>query len=183
MSTLAAPQMPSVMKIDAAAFSLHIDRLADILIDCVHAGACLGFVLPFGRAEALRFWQPLQQALQDGEFRLLATQDASGAIVGTVQVWLNMPPAGRHQAEIAKLLVHSSARRGGHARALMQAVEALARREGRSLLELRTRSGDAAERLYLGLGYQLVGVIPGYSRALDGSLDAMSIMYKQLPPA
>ncbi len=100
-----------------------------------------------------------------------------------MQLWLNAPPAGAHHAEIAKLLVHSTARRCGHGRALMNAAEATARTMGRSLLELRTRSGDAAERLYQDLGFQLAGVIPGYSIAHDGSLEAMSFMYKQLPAA
>ena len=63
---------------------------------------------------------------------------------------------------MAKLLVHPGQRRQGIARALMQAVEAAARAHGRELLTLDTRSDDHAEPLYLSLGYQVAGRIPGY---------------------
>lgn len=169
-------------ELDGITFCQHIDILAELLVDGVQQGACLGFLLPFHRAEAMRFWEPLQAHLDAGACRLFVTHDESGAIVGTVQLWFNMPPAGAHHAEIAKLLVHSRARRCGYGRALMMSAEAAARERGRSLLELRTRSGDVAERLYQGLGFQVAGVIPGYSIGLDGSLDAMSFMYKQLSP-
>jgi len=172
--------IPAVTELDSAAFCRHIDTLADILLDSVQHGACLGFLLPFDRAEAIRFWESLQAHLQDGACRLFVVHDASGAIVGTVQLWLNTPPAGAHRAEIAKLLVHSRARRCGYGRALMMAVETAASDLGRSLLELRTRSGDAGERLYLDLGFQLAGVIPGYSISLDGKLEGMNFMYKHL---
>lgn len=174
-------QIPTVTELDSVTFSRHLDTLAELLIDGVQQGACLGFLLPFQRDDAMRFWEPLQAHLQNGACRLFVTHDATGAIVGTVQLWLNSPPAGAHHAEIAKLLVHSRARRCGYGRALMIAVEAVARESGRSLLELRTRRGDAAERLYQDLGFQLAGVIPGYSIALDGSLESMSFMYKHLP--
>ena len=174
-------QLPVVTELDSIAFSRHVVTLADLLVDGVQQGACLGFLLPFQRDDALRFWEPLQAHLQNGDCRLFVTHDASGAIVGTVQLWLNAPPAGAHHGEIAKLLVHSSARRCGYGCALMLALESTARSLGRTLLELRTRSGDAAERLYQDLGFQVAGVIPGYSIALDGSLEAISILYKQLP--
>lgn len=176
-------QLPTVTELDCVTFSRHVGTLADLLVDGVQQGACLGFLLPFQREDALRFWEPLQAHLQNGACRLFVAHDASGAIVGTVQLWLNAPPAGAHHGEIAKLLVHSSARRCGYGRALMLTLESTARALGRTLLELRTRSGDAAERLYQDLGFQVAGVIPGYSIALDGSLEAMSFMYKQLPAA
>ena len=175
--------LPAVTELDSVSFGRHIGALAEILVDGVENGACLGFLLPFNRDDAMRFWEPMQAHLQDGACRLFVTHDAAGEIVGTVQLWLNVPPAGAHHGEIAKLLVHSRARRCGYGRALMLALEATARTLGRTLLELRTRSGDAAERLYQDLGFQLAGVIPGYSIANDGSLEAMSFMYKQLPAA
>jgi len=67
----------------------------------------------------------------------------------------------------------------------MQAVEAAARAEGRELLTLDTRSDDHAEPLYLSLGYQVVGRIPGYS--LDARQperrDSTTLMYKTLTAA
>jgi len=69
----------------------------------------------------------------------------------------------------------------GLARALMADVEARAHAAGRRLLTLDTRTGDAAEPLYAGLGYVRVGVVPGYCIAPEGGrLDSTTIMYKQL---
>ena len=62
----------------------------------------------------------------------------------------------------------------------MRTVEALAREQGRTLLVLDTREGDAAELLYRKLGYTAAGVIPGYARSAGGSLDGSVFYYKQL---
>ena len=81
------------------------------------------------------------------------------------------------------LLVHPGAHRMGVGRALMAAVEVCARAEGRRLLTLDTRSHDRAEPLYLSMGYQLAGKVPGYAR--DPRIeryDASSFMYKALEP-
>ena len=57
----------------------------------------------------------------------------------------------------------------------------MASRLGRSLITLDTRTGDAAEPLYKGLGYQIAGIIPGYCRdALSERLDPTTVMYKTL---
>ena len=67
------------------------------------------------------------------------------------------------------------------ARALMGRLEAEARARGRSLLTLDTRTGDMAEPLYLSLGFQPAGVIPGYCRDAGSSrMDATTIMWKTL---
>ncbi len=63
----------------------------------------------------------------------------------------------------------------------MEAVEALARAEGRTLLTLDTRTGDAAEPLYRSMGYLTAGVIPNYARAAASpELHATTFMYKIL---
>ena len=54
------------------------------------------------------------------------------------------------------MLVDPAFRRAGVARALMQEIERHAAKEGRWLLTLDT-AGDAAEALYLSLGYSLCG--------------------------
>jgi hypothetical protein len=59
----------------------------------------------------------------------------------------------------------------------------LAQEEGRVLLTLDTRTGDAAQPLYASLGYVLAGVIPRYARAPEAPrLEATTIMYKELAP-
>jgi len=77
--------------------------------------------------------------------------------------------------------VHPKARRRGVARALMQAVETVARKEGRTLITLDTRTGDMAETLYLSMGYIKAGIIPGYAVDPEGKkLEATTILYKEL---
>jgi GNAT superfamily N-acetyltransferase len=106
---------------------------------------------------------------------------AGDRIVGTVQLDLSVPPNQQHRAEVAKLLVHPSARRRGIARALMVALEAAARSERRTLLTLDTWTGGSAEPLYLSLGYVVAGVIPRYARgSLTPRLEPTTIMYKEL---
>jgi ribosomal protein S18 acetylase RimI-like enzyme len=101
--------------------------------------------------------------------------------VGSVQIVLAAPPNQRHRCEVVKLMVHPDARRRGIARALMIALEKVAREEGRTLLTLDTWTGSAAESLYRSLGYVTLGVIPRYARAsLTPELLPATFMYKEL---
>ena len=61
----------------------------------------------------------------------------------------------------------------------MRAAEAAALEAGKTLLVLDTASADA-ERLYDRLGWQRVGVIPGYALWPDGGLVDTSVFYKLL---
>jgi GNAT superfamily N-acetyltransferase len=160
-----------------------LSGLAELLHAAVHAGASVGFVLPFAVADAEGFWRErVLPGIESGERRvLLARWDER--IVGTVQLMPAAMPNQRHRAEVAKLLVHPEARRRGIARQLMLDLEPIARQEGRTLLTLDTRTGDAAEPLYLALGYKVAGVIPGYARGPHGpELEATTVMYKVLEP-
>ena len=60
-------------------------------------------------------------------------------------------------------------------------IERIARRLGRSLLTLDTRTGDSAEPLYVSMGYAVSGVIPGYCLDVGKTrLDSTTVMYKAL---
>jgi GNAT superfamily N-acetyltransferase len=107
-----------------------------------------------------------------------------GGIAGTVQLDFPWPPNQPHRADVGKLLVHPNARRRGIARALMLALEELARGAGRSLLTLDCVTGAHAESLYRSLGYVEVGVIPGFALgSLTGEPEAATFMYKALDAA
>jgi ribosomal protein S18 acetylase RimI-like enzyme len=166
----------------------NMDALAGIMQACVNDGASIGYVLPFGRHDGEAFWrQKVLPAVADGG-RLLLVALAGDGIAGTVQLDHDTPPNQSHRAEVRKLLVHPAFRRQGIARALMAALETHARRLGRSLLTLDTRTGDSAEPLYASLGYRTTGIIPGYCRdTATARLDSTTIMYKHLdsgiPPA
>jgi len=142
----------------------EIDQLAGVLHAAVHAGASVGFILPFSLDDARSIWRDKVAPPVESGVRHVLMARLDGRIAGTVQLILDTPPNQRHRAEAAKLLVHPAARRRGIARALMTAVEDLAQAEGRSLLTLDTRTGDSAEPLYLSLGYVSAGVIPNYAR-------------------
>ena len=89
--------------------------------------------------------------------------DAKGVIVGTTQLVLDQPENQPHRADLAKMLVHRSARRQGLAERLLRAAEDTARECGKTLLVLDTVTGGDAERLYTRLGWQRVGSIPDYA--------------------
>jgi GNAT superfamily N-acetyltransferase len=157
----------------------HLDGLADVLADCVAGGASVSFMAPFPHADAREFFEAMAAEVEQGR-RLILAAFADGRIVGTVQVILALPPNQPHRAEIAKLLVHRTARRRGIAQLLMEHAEAQARAEGRTLLVLDTVTGDAAERLYTRLGWTRVGVIPGYALYPDGRPCDTTVFWKTL---
>ena len=158
-----------------------LDALSDILHAVVHDGAGVSFVVPFSIDDARAFWvEKVVPGVRSGTKRVLVAR-ADGRIVGTVQIELAVPPNQVHRAEVLKLLVHPSARRQGIARALMVALEDVARAERRTLLTLDTWTGSAAEGLYRALGYVVVGVIPRYARgSLTPGLEPATFMYKEL---
>jgi ribosomal protein S18 acetylase RimI-like enzyme len=134
---------------------------------------------PFSQEQALGAFEAVAEEVEQGR-RLLLAAFLNGGLVGTVQVALALPPNQPHRAEIAKLLVHSSARRRGIAELLMQRAEAEARAEGKTLLVLDTVTGDSAERLYERLGWTRVGVIPGYALYPDGRPCDTTVFWKAL---
>jgi ribosomal protein S18 acetylase RimI-like enzyme len=171
----------AVTALDADDIAAHLPELAALLHACVHAGASIGFVLPFTPEAAAAFWRDsvLPAVRESGRVLLIAR--SGGRIAGTVQLDHATPPNQPHRAEVKKLMVHPDFRRQGLARLLMNEIEACAAALGRSLLTLDTRTGDQAEPLYASLGYKTVGVIPGYCRdPFEDRLDSTTIMYKAL---
>jgi GNAT superfamily N-acetyltransferase len=168
-----------VERLEAVAAERLISDLARILADAVESGASVGFLTPFSAADAARWWRGLLPEVASGEVLLLGAWLDDG-LVGTVQLHPSLMPNGRFRAEVAKLLVLRSARRQGVGRALMEAVEALARERGRTTLVLDTQTGSDAERLYRALGWTPAGVVPDYSQLSDGGRGATTVMYKLL---
>src|SRR4051794_24616543 len=126
-------------------------------------------MMPLPRARAFEFWRGVLGAAGRGERIVLVAEDqASAEIVGTVQLVLALPDNQPHRADLSKMLVHSRARRRGLGAALMAAAVDVARECGRSVLLLdAVPDGDAA-RLYARLGWQRVGVVPEYALFPDG---------------
>ena len=158
-----------------------IDMLADLLRVIVYDGAGVSFVVPFSMEESRAFWrEKVLPGVLVGAKRVLVARD-NNRIVGTVQLELSAMPNQKHRADVLKLLVHPDARRRGLARALMVALENVARKEQRTLLTLDTWTGSHAESLYRSLGYTIVGVIPRYARgSTTETLEPATFMYKEL---
>lgn len=155
--------------------------LTEILLDCVHAGASVGFVLPFEEADASAFWRDRVFPGVSAENTDLFIAEEQSKIIGTVLLNRDMMPNQAHRADLAKLLVHSRARRRGAGKALVEAAETRARELGKSLLVLDTRSGDPAQALYTERGFQIAGTIPDFCRnPFKSELEPTTYMFKTL---
>ncbi|NBJ09566.1 GNAT family N-acetyltransferase [Microvirga arsenatis] len=162
----------------------RIGDLSAVLIDCVEGGASVSFMSPLTRERADAFWRGVAEDAAAGERIVLAAlDDANGRIVGTVQVVLKQPENQPHRADIAKMLVHSGARKRGIGAALMRAAEEAARAAGKTVLVLDTVTGGDAERLYERIGWIRSGVIPNYALWPKGGLCDTTVFYKQISSA
>jgi GNAT superfamily N-acetyltransferase len=166
-----------VVRLKGAEVRRRIEEFSSILVDCVEGGAGVSFMPPFGKADAAAFWLSVADDCEAGK-RIVIAALMDSVAVGTVQIVPVQIPNQPHRAEVAKLLVHRRARRLGIARALMTRAEAEARAVKRSLLTFDTTTGDAAEQLYLSLGYVRAGIIPNYAYMPDGRLIDTSVFYK-----
>lgn len=154
------------------------DALVDLLVDAVEGRAAVNFVWPMTRAKAEKWWD---RALADPAGRLIFVAEADGRIDGTVQLVMAPQENQPHRADLAKMLVHRRARRQGLGLALLRAVEAEARRVGRTLLTLDTESGSDGERLYARSGWIKFGEVPGYACPVDDPVPVpASFFYKIL---
>lgn len=156
-----------------------LPALAAILVDAVASGASVNFLAGFSRAEAEGFWRGQLPLIDEGK-RILIVAERGGAIVGTVVVTFAPQPNQPHRADIGKMLVHSSARRRGIGRALLEAAEQAALESGRTLLVLDTETGSDGHHLYAACGWTEVGTIPGYALTPDGRPSGATIFYKRI---
>lgn len=171
----------AVRRLDAREAEARAAELAAVLVDCVEGGASVSFMAPLSTDRAEGFWRDVAEGVASGERVLLVAEDGeSGAIAGTVQVLLDLPENQPHRAEVAKMLVHRSARRQGLGGMLMRAAAEAAREEGRTLLVLDTVTGSDADRLYERLGWTRVGVVPGYALMPDGAPCDATFFYLSL---
>ena len=176
---MSATEQIEIRRLGAAEVHERLDGLAAVLVDCVEGGASVGYMAPFTHEEARRVYEAYAEDVEHGR-RLLLAAFADGELVGTVQVVFAPHPNQPHRVDIARMLVHRSARRRGIAQRLMEHAEAEARAEGKTLLVLDTVTGDDAERLYARLGWTRVGVIPGYALYPDGRPCDTTVFWKSL---
>lgn len=170
----------TLRRVGAADVHACIDGLTDVLLDCVEGGASISFMWPLARDKALSFWHKVADGVMHGERALLVAEYSDGRIVGTAQLLLAQPDNQRHRADVAKVLVHSHARRQGIASKLMRAIDDTARDEGKSVLVLDTVTGSDGDGLYAAIGWTRVGVVPRYALMPDGAICDATIFYKHV---
>lgn len=169
----------TIRRVSAEEASSRVDSLAELLIDCVHAGASVGFLAPLSRVKAGAFWRRVADGVAQGD-RVLIVAEEGHQLVGTVQLFLALPENQPHRADLAKMLVHSRTRRRGIAAELLAAAEREARNEGRTLIVLDAVTGGAAARLYERSGWVRVGDVPGFALMPDGAPCSTTYFYKDL---
>jgi len=177
MNDMTTTEVPRIRAL-AVVSDAEVHALADLLIDCVEGGASVSFMLPITRERALAFWRKVADGVARGERVLLVAEDAEG-LLGTVQVVLDQPENQPHRGEVSKMLVFRRARRRGIGALLMQAAEDAARAHRKTLLVLDTSSAEA-ERLYARMGWQRVGVIPGFALLPEGEPCSTTFFYLAL---
>jgi GNAT superfamily N-acetyltransferase len=155
-----------------------VDALSSILIDCVQGGASVSFMDPLTPDRAAAFWRRVGDEVAAGHRALIVVDDEQG-MCGTVQLVLQQPENQPHRADLSKMLVARRARRRGYGAALMHAAEKVARDCGKTLLVLDTASADA-ERLYVRMGWERVGIIPDYALLPQGGFCDTTYFYKRL---
>jgi GNAT superfamily N-acetyltransferase len=157
----------------------QLDALAAVLADCVAGGASVGYMEPFSQADARAVYEDYVRDAELGR-RVILAAFLDGNLIGTAQLVLAVPPNQPHRADVARVLVHRSARRRGIAQRLMDQLEAEARAEGKTLLVLDAVTGGDAARLYARIGWNEVGVIPNYALYPDGRLCDTTVFWKEV---
>lgn len=169
-----------VRRLNAAEATAAVPALAEILIDCVESGASVSFMPPMTVEKSTHFWTMVAEGVARGDRALLVAENGDGTIIGTVQLILALPENQPHRADVAKMLVRSTARRRGVAHRLMEAVDDVARAEGRTVLVLDAVTDGDAARLYARSGWQRVGDVPNFALMPDGSPCSTTYFYKHL---
>jgi ribosomal protein S18 acetylase RimI-like enzyme len=180
----AAMHEATIVRLDSESARTNLASLSAILHACVHAGASVGFVMPFPREESDAWWRDAVLPAVTARERVLLVAEVDGALVATGQLQLAQLPNQLHRADVMKVLTHPDHRRRGYARAIMAELERIASENGKRTLTLDTRSGDTAEPLYRSLGYAVAGSIPGYCRhPFEDRLEATTYMHKAIGSA
>ncbi|MGW0119472.1 GNAT family N-acetyltransferase [Streptomyces sp. NPDC003327] len=154
--------------------------MAALLVDAVDGGASVGFLAPLDPAEAAAWWSGVADEAAEGVRDVLVARTPDGQPTGVVTLVRTGTANGRHRGEIARLLVHRSARGRGLGRRLLAAAEARAAATGLTLLVLDTQTGSPAERLYRGAGWTAAGTVPDYAADPSGALRPTTLYYKRL---
>ena len=170
---------PAVATLTAAEIRTNVPSLSVLVRDGFAAGAALGFLAPLTDAKLAAFWAHVAEEVSALR-RVVLGAGPPWALTGTVQLILDQADNGRHRCELAKLTVRADYRGQGLGRQLVEGLESEARRLGRTTIELTTHAHTPAVGFYDKLGYDVVGRLPKWSIAPDGSMVDNLLMVKVL---
>jgi len=168
----------TIVELSGADVDLHLDALAQLLLDAHASGMALGLAAPLTFDAARAAYAATAKRLSDDRI-LLAALDGD-TVVGAVQLSRAEAGNGRHRAEVQRLVVRDDKRGQGVGRALMDAVVEEARKRDLKLLWLTTHADTDADRVYERLGWSRAGVIPDYAELPNGELVANAFFYLTL---
>ncbi len=147
-----------------------------LLKDAVETLGTVGFLLPVTGDKLDRYWSGVARDMEAGRRELFAAIE-HGKVLGSLQIAYEKAESTSHRADLQKLIVHSSERRRGIARALL--VDALERMPALdvAMYTITTFKEGAAEDLVRGLLFTRFGVMPHYGLTPDGKLHDASMHY------
>jgi ribosomal protein S18 acetylase RimI-like enzyme len=121
----------------------------------------------------------MSKMVADGDFNVIVAEDKPGHMAGFIVANSSFSPI-TGAVNIDVMAVDEKSRRSGLGRGLMHMGEMVARNaEARGLTLQVVEYNEPAKRLYLSIGFNIIGKRPGYYR--DGA--AAFEMFKKLPPA
>lgn len=170
---------PEIRELDLDGYRAAIPDLVELTRDAVAGGTAINFMTDTPAAQIEAWWTARTDSVAAGLTSPFVAR-LEGRIVGCTLLVRAGNPNAPHRAEIAKVIVHRSARRQGIARELMLAAEHRARADGRWLLILDTFTGSAADALYRSLGWHETGTVPDFALNTEGRPEAATFFWKDL---
>ena len=149
------------------------DAVWAILEPTIRAGETYALPRDLARDAAVAYWL--------GSDRETFVAEADGAILGTYYLRANQPGGGAHVANCGFMTATAAAGRGV-ARAMCAHALAHARPRGFRAMQFNfvVSTNERAVRLWQGMGFEIVGRLPGaFDHPVHGEVDAL-VMFQRL---
>lgn len=131
----------------------------------------IGFPAPLSWSEGMRLMADLSNAVKSGSKRLmLLRRQTDKAILGQLILTPSNLPNCRHVAEISRVFVHPDFRGFTVLSGGMREIVAECERLGIEMLTLDVRANTRIHKLWEGLGFESMGIMPDYARVNGESL-------------
>ena len=149
------------------------DAVWAILEPTIRAGETYALPRDLPREAAIAYWL--------GDDRETFVAESGGEILGTYYLRANQPGGGAHVANCGFMTASAAAGRGV-ARAMCAHALAHARARGFRAMQFNfvVSTNERAVRLWRGLGFEIVGRLPGaFDHPVHGEVDAL-VMFQRL---